>query len=131
MTDSQNKSAGEILAELGTDAAKWSAGLNAQLLEQHGLVLGDEVQQTILEWFANAIESGRSAGVSSHIVIPAPEKALGAYDMGDAVEIKVLGAWTPGRVSSVDRISNRVHVDTDLGPKTIASTRGIRIRVAQ
>lgn len=53
---------GELLAEMGTDAQKWSERfLHASGLEN----AGPDFRGTVLSWFANALEAGRSAGWSA------------------------------------------------------------------
>jgi hypothetical protein len=48
----------DLLAEMGTDASKW--------VDEYMDRFGDEVpdEGTLLGWFANAIEAGRSAGIT-------------------------------------------------------------------
>lgn len=53
---------GELLTEMGTDAQKWSERfLNASGLDN----AGPDFRHTVLTWFANALEAGRSAGWSA------------------------------------------------------------------
>lgn len=52
--------------------------------------------------------------------------SLKTYNEGQLVEVLRGGDWIPGRVSSRDKVSNHVHVDTERGPVTIASTRYIK-----
>ena len=55
MTDYRKLSAGEFLAEVGTDARKWAEAF----MQVSPLI--DEA--TMIAWFANAIEAGRDAAV--------------------------------------------------------------------
>lgn len=52
------------------------------------------------------------------------------YKQGEQVEVldPKAGVWREGFISSIDRISNHLHVDTERGPITVASTGRIRRR---
>jgi hypothetical protein len=53
---------GTMLEEMGTDAQKWTERfLNASGLDN----AGPDFRHTVLTWFANAIEAGRSAGIGT------------------------------------------------------------------
>lgn len=57
------KTAGEMLGEMGTDAGKWTE----QFLHASGLDnAGPDFCHTVLTWFASALEAGRSAGWATH-----------------------------------------------------------------
>jgi hypothetical protein len=63
-TESPAPTDGEILARMGTDAAKWTEEFllrQAQRAGQPGPSNADE-WGTMVGWFANAIEAGRAAG---------------------------------------------------------------------
>ena len=49
----------DLLAEMGTDASKW--------VDEYMRRFGDEApdEGTLLGWFANAIEAGRNAGITT------------------------------------------------------------------
>lgn len=51
---------------------------------------------------------------------------LAEYKQGDKVLALKNGDWLSGVVSERDKISNHLHVNTDRGPVTIASTRLIK-----
>jgi hypothetical protein len=54
-------------------------------------------------------------------------KVLRAYKPNDFVEVLHHdGEWTRGYVSSLDSTSNYIHVETEKGPVTVATTRRIR-----
>jgi hypothetical protein len=50
------------------------------------------------------------------------------FKQGEYVEVLDMRSarWTPGYISSRDPISNHLHVETDRGPVTVASTQRIR-----
>lgn len=53
---------------------------------------------------------------------------LSAYKSGDKVSVMKNGDWLPGFVSEKDRVSNHLHINTERGPVTIASTNFIKRR---
>lgn len=63
-----DETAGELLARLGTDAQAWAAEFVRRFA---GETVGETAPHAVDEglmigWFANAIETGRSAGMASH-----------------------------------------------------------------
>jgi len=56
----------------------------------------------------------------------AQDTPLKEYKSGDAVTVLKNGDWLPGIVSEKDKVSNILHVNTERGPVTIASTRFIK-----
>jgi hypothetical protein len=75
--NAQKESDGAVLARLGTDARKWTDEFIAVMGRGVANGLLDANWGTIVSWFANAIEAGRSAG--SPVTLcphrPAPEAA--------------------------------------------------------
>lgn len=61
----ENMSSGDFLAAVGTDANKWTEAFVEKFPAAFGEGLLD--QHTVFGWFANAIETGRSAGYSAGI----------------------------------------------------------------
>lgn len=59
-------SSGEVLAELGTDAAKWSAALadmlKTMMIDNESASIDGAPGSDLFGWVANMIEAGRSAG---------------------------------------------------------------------
>jgi hypothetical protein len=53
------RTAGEMLTYMGTDAAKWAAEF------VHLRKTRDMDEGAMISWFANAIEAGRSAGMKA------------------------------------------------------------------
>lgn len=62
MIDDNRESDCEFLARVGTDAQQWAREFLA-----HGLAHDDVDEGTLLGWFANAIEAGRSAGYAARV----------------------------------------------------------------
>lgn len=50
------------------------------------------------------------------------------YKSGDEVTVLKNGDWLPGIISEKDKVSNHLHVNTERGPVTVASTRFIKRR---
>lgn len=55
-----------------------------------------------------------------------PQPALSAYKDGEQIEVMKNGEWRRGHVTSRDRVSGHLHVHTERGPVTVASTHGAR-----
>ncbi len=51
---------------------------------------------------------------------------LSSYRVDELVEAVKNGAWLPGRISSIDKGSHWLHVQTERGPVTIASQQLVR-----
>lgn len=62
---------GELLAEMGTDAAKWAKEFSRSMDARLDSTPGERLHA----WFCNAIEAGRTAGM-------AEEARTGAYRKG-------------------------------------------------
>lgn len=54
------------------------------------------------------------------------QPALKQYKDGEQVEVFKNGAWLPGFITSREKGSSMIHVHTDRGPVSVASTHGIR-----
>lgn len=109
MTNSEPMTSQEFSA-LSTDAEKWQAAFAAG--QRQGYVQG------ITD---STPEKRQALGVEF--------KALAAYSYGETVEVWVLAEWVPGSVAE-EATAGVLVVNTERGPRSIGSTRGVRPRVA-
>lgn len=58
-----DQSDGDLLGQMGTDAAKWAAEF-MRIARAGDIIDGrsDDTEEWMIGWFANAIEAGRAAG---------------------------------------------------------------------
>lgn len=62
------------------------------------------------------------------VVLPAVnlQPPLKDYKDDERVEVFKNGAWLPGQITSRDRVSGHLHIHTERGPVTIATSNGVR-----
>lgn len=113
----------EKLVERGwaKPSPKDDASVDFPRLEGETIVLGPEifsnVEGTLINW------KGQN-------FVPQKEKdlqpPLTAYSVGERVVALKNGDWLEGSVSEKDRVSHNLHVQTERGPVTIASSRMVK-----
>jgi len=113
----------EKLVEKGwaKPSPKDDASVDYPRLEGDTIVLGPEIfastDEKVINW------KGRN-------YVPQPEKnpqpPLKEYRQGEEVEAMKNGDWLKGRISTIDKGSHWLHVDTERGPVTIASSAMVR-----
>lgn len=57
---------------------------------------------------------------------PKEQPSLKAYKVDEGVQVLRQGDWVPGQISSIDKISHHLHVQTERGPVTVASSNNVR-----
>jgi hypothetical protein len=55
-----------------------------------------------------------------------PHPPLKSYKDGEQVEAFKNGSWLPGHITSRDKVSGHLHIHTERGPVTIATSNGVR-----
>lgn len=100
---------------------KDDASVDYPRLEGDTIVLGPEI-------FSSADEKVINWKGQNYVpqVAPNPQPPLKAYKDGEQVEVVKNGSWLKGHITQRDKVSGHLHVHTDRGPVTVASSHGVR-----
>lgn len=89
------------------------------------LVLGPEIFTGGPDNESNSVISWKGENYIRQQIAPI-QASLKSYLQDEKVMVLKHGDWLPGKVSSIDKVSHHLHVETERGPVTIASPRNIR-----
>jgi hypothetical protein len=80
-----------------------------------------EVQQAaVQQLIEDAVKADRESREKE------PEIKLSSYKEGEVAEVYKDGLWVTALIRQVDLNQKLIYTDTDRGPKTVASLKGIR-----
>jgi hypothetical protein len=97
--------------------------VDASDVEWHETALALQKRVTELEGQLAEAEAKLSERAAADAAQVTPLKD---YKSGDPVSVLKNGDWLLGIVSEKDKVSNHLHVNTERGPVTVASTRFIK-----
>jgi hypothetical protein len=103
---------------LGTDAHKWAEAMELRL---HSTTLPEDMSEAVTEWFANAIEAGRSAGIADGRA--ELEEAIADRDRWKELAVK--------RVQERDRLTLAVEQRTAERDNALGEFRRINRRLGE
>lgn len=85
------------------------------------IVLGPEIfasaDETVINWKGQNYVPQQAKNL---------QPPLKNYGDGERVEVFKNGSWLAGHITSRDKVSGHLHVHTDRGPVTVASSHGVR-----